>query len=294
MTSATWEPVVEEVSDSVPAVRAAALHDLLDAPGGPPAPGSPVPALWHWLAFLPRAPQRELGTDGHPKLGGFLPPVGLPRRMIAGGRVTFHSTAPLDAPLWRRSVVTSVTQKSGRSGELVFVEVLHELTSEGRPILSERQDLVYRDAPQVDRSSPPQAGTVSSSRRTAEPLSEDWTWRMELPTDPRVLFRFSALTYNAHRIHYDYPYVTQVEGYPNLVVHGPLQAVALAELCRRFAPDRTVITFTFRGLRPAFSGGPLHVAGRPVDTSKADLAVLDGTGQPTMTAAVEFGALAGA
>jgi 3-methylfumaryl-CoA hydratase len=214
--------------------------------------------------------------------------------MIAGGRVTFHSTAPLDAPVWRRSVVTSVTQKSGRTGELVFVEVLHELTWEGRPILSERQDLVYRDAPQVDASSPPQAGTVASRRRTTEPLSEDWIWRMELATDPRALFRFSALTYNAHRIHYDYPYVTQVEGYPNLVVHGPFQAVALAELCRRFATDRNVITFSFRALRPAFSDGPLHVVGRPVDTSQADLAVLDGTGELTMTAAVEFGAPAGA
>jgi 3-methylfumaryl-CoA hydratase len=285
----------------VSSIRAAALNDLLDAPGAPLNPGNSVPPLWHWLAFLPRVAQHDLGEDGHPKLGGFLPPVSLPHRMIAGGRVTLRGIAPLDAPLSRRSVVSSVTEKSGRTGDLVFVEVTHELAWDGRPVLTEHQDLVYRNGRTAGTatSNPagppdPSDGAGSTRREPGSQGSEQWAWHIALPTDPRALFRFSALTYNAHRIHYDYRYATQVEGYPDLVVHGPLQAVALAELCRRFAPDRTVASFAFRARRPAFSGGgPLHVRGRPLGGLQADLAIFDDTGQVTMTAAVDFAAPAG-
>jgi 3-methylfumaryl-CoA hydratase len=282
-----WQPVVEQAVDTVPASRAAALHDLLDAPGDPPGAGDPVPPLWHWISFLPRSAQRDLGEDGHQKLGGFLPQVDLPRRMFAGGRVEFLDSAPLDAPLSRRSVVTSVTEKSGRTGDLVFVEVMHELTRGDRAVLTEQQDLVYRSAP--DAGTPRSPERSGSANDDAGPTgAKDWPWRIDLPTDPRMLFRFSALTYNAHRIHYDHRYATQVEGYPDLVVHGPLQAVALAELCRRFAPDRAVASFLFRARRPVFSGGPIHVRGRPVDGSKAELVVVDSSGQASMTATVEF------
>ena len=271
--AAPWAPVAEERVDAVPAAAAAALHGLLDAPGPPPGPGDPLPPLWHWLAFLPDAPQRHLGPDGHLRQGGFLPPTRLPRRMFAGGRIDHEGPVAVAQPLHRTSLVTSVTEKSGRSGDLVFVEVTSRLSAGGRPAITEVHDLVYRGA------APPAAA--------GDPPPEDdagWAWHEELATDPTVLFRFSALTYNAHRIHYDRAYATEVEGYPGLVVHGPLQAIALAELCRRHLGDRQVATFSFRACRPAFDGAPLRLRGRRIDDNRVELAALDGSGHVTMTA----------
>jgi 3-methylfumaryl-CoA hydratase len=240
--------------------------------------------LWHWLAFLPDAPQGELGSDGHPRLGTLLPPSRLPRRMFAGGRIELGPPIAVGELIHRRSVVTSVTEKSGRSGELLFVEVTHELSCHSQTSVTETQDLVYRPA------SPPGAasGSAGPSGETADSGADDphWAWALELATDPTLLFRFSALTYNAHRIHYDRVYATEVEGYPGLVVQGPLQAIALAELCRRNARDRRVATFTFRALRPAFDGAPIQLRGRMRDDDHAELVALDRNGQRTMTADV--------
>jgi 3-methylfumaryl-CoA hydratase len=255
-----WQPVTEVATDTVTAAAAAALHGLLDASGDPPADGDPLPALWHWLAFLPRVPQRDLGADGHPKKGGFLPPVPLPRRMFVGGRIRFGTAAYVGAPLLRSSTVASVEDKTGRSGRLVFVAVHHQLaTPDSATAIVEEQDLVYREP------TPQQAAEVPVSE--SEPTGS-WPWTWDVAIDPTVLFRFSALTYNAHRIHYDRPYATGVEGYPGLVVHGPLQAVALAELCRRQLPDRALTSFRFRALRPAFDDGPLQLRGRHLSNSQ--------------------------
>jgi 3-methylfumaryl-CoA hydratase len=291
----------------VTATAAAALHGLLDAPGPPPAAGEPVPPLWHWLAFLPDAPQRELGSDGHPRLGSFLPPSRLPRRMYAGGRIELALPIAIGEPIHRRSVVSSVTEKSGRSGDLLFVEVTHELSCDSQSSVTETQDLVYRPAsPTASPAASPTASPATSptasaaapagaasgsavpSGGIADPGADDqhWAWRLELSTDPTLLFRFSALTYNAHRIHYDRAFSTEVEGYPGLVVHGPLQAIALAELCRRNAPDRCVATFTFRALRPAFDGSPLELRGRLRDEDHGELVAFDRDGRRTMTADV--------
>lgn len=271
--TAGWTPVVEQTDDVVTPEAAAALHGLLDAPGLPPRAHDPLPPLWHWLAFLPHVPQRELGPDGHPKQGGFLPPTRLPRRMFAGGRLDLPTPVAVGRRLHRTSVVTSVTEKAGRSGDLLFVEVTHELASAGRTVIIEVQDLVYR-------------GPSAASGGGGAPFHEDGTWTLqeELSTDPTLLFRFSALTYNAHRIHYDRAYATEVEGYPGLVVHGPLQAMALAELCRRHLPDRRVAAFAFRARRPAFDGPPLRLRGRLIDAAQAELVAVDAEGQPTMTA----------
>jgi 3-methylfumaryl-CoA hydratase len=242
--------------------------------------------LWHWLAFLPDASQAELGSDGHPRLGTFLPPTRLPRRMFAGGRIEFGSPIAVGEFIRRRSVVTSVTEKFGRSGELLFVEVTHELSCDSQTSVTETQDLVYRPASPSGAAT----GSPATTGGTADAGADDrnWAWGLELATDPTLLFRFSALTYNAHRIHYDRAYATEVEGYPGLVVHGPLQAIALAELCRRNARDRRVATFTFRALRPAFDGAPLQLRGRARDDNHAELLALDRDGQRTMTADVAF------
>jgi 3-methylfumaryl-CoA hydratase len=273
-----WEPVVEEGVDLITPATAAALHGLLDAPGPPPGAGDPLPPLWHWLAFLPRTPQRDLGDDGHPRPGSFMPPAE-GRRMFAGGHLVLDGGLRVGAELRRRSEVTAVEQKEGRSGRLQFVTVTHQLhpAQSGGPAVTDVQDIVYRPP-----APPAAAGAASAPDPTAD--AGRWDWGFELRPDPTLLFRFSALTYNAHRIHYDRTYATEVEGYPGLVVHGPLQAIALAELCRRNLPDRPLRSFRFRALRPAFDGRPLQVVGRADGEDRIALAVVDDAGSTTMQA----------
>ena len=276
--AAVWQPVVEEAEDVVTPAAAAALHGLLDAPGPPPAMGAPLPPLWHWLAFLPRTPQRDLGPDGHPRRGAFMPPAE-GRRMFAGGHLELAAGLAVGDVIQRRSVVSKVEEKTGKSGRLVFVAVTHDLASNGRSALTETQDIVYRPPAPASTAGPP-PGSPSPAA-----AGETWDWGFDLSTETTVLFRFSALTYNAHRIHYDRPYATEVEGYPGLVVHGPLQAIALAELCRRYLPERVIHSFRFRAMRPAFDGPPLRIAGRLADNgTEVSLAALDQDGEVTMRA----------
>jgi 3-methylfumaryl-CoA hydratase len=279
-SEAEWVPVVEERDDTVHDVSAAALHGLLDIMGEPPALGTPLPVLWHWLAFLPNAPERELGQDGHPLLGNFMPPTTLPRRMFASARIEFLEPITVGGPLHRRSVVTDVATKSGRSGELVFVEVTHEISSNGNLAILERQQLVYRSDEASNRRS-----IEAASPRNDLASNGEWEWQRLLPTDPRLLFRFSALTYNTHRIHYDQAYATEVEGYPGLVVHGPLQAIALARLCGENV-TRSIAAYEFRALRPAFVGSRLQLRGRASGTDEVELAAFDDDGQMTVRASV--------
>ena len=288
---ASWEPVVEETADALTPAVAAAMHGLLDAPGAPPGPGDPVPLLWHWLTFLPRTPQRDLGPDGHPRPGSFLPPAS-GRRMFAGGQVSRGDRdLRVGEELARRSVVTGVREKTGRSGSLVFVTVNHELSGRDGLSVTDVQDIVYRPpAPPPSAASAAPAANPTPAAPTADiggaggDGDDGWDWGLDLRPDPTLLFRFSALTYNAHRIHYDRTYATEVEGYPGLVVHGPLQAIALAELCRRNVPGRPLRTFRFRAVSPAFDGRPLRFRGRWTDDDQVTLVALDDTGVTTMEA----------
>ncbi|MGF6774738.1 3-methylfumaryl-CoA hydratase [Paraburkholderia sp. GAS199] len=220
-----------------------------------------VPPLWHWLYFLPVTPISEVGPDGHPKRGGFLPPVPLPRRMWAGGRLTFHAPLKVGDRATRTSTIVNIEDKTGRSGRLVFVTVQHTIEVAGELRIEEEHDIVYRDEPQ-EGARPPQAARAP----------EDAAWQRTIDTDAVLLFRYSALTFNGHRIHYDYPYVTEVEGYPGLIVHGPLIATLLVDLMRRELPAATLESFAFKALRPAFSGQPLTVCGKPsADGKTVDL-----------------------
>lgn len=275
----SWSPTTEMRTDEVTARSAGALHGLLDGVGAPPGPGDPIPPLWHWLAFLPSAPQEQLGPDGHPRASGLLPPIDLAHRMYARGNITVDSALTIGSTLERRSCVTSITKKSGRTGELVFVEVTHEISGVGAGSVIDVQDLVYRGKV----TSPPKSAPESESAPSA---TKEWLWRRELRIDATLLFRFSALTYNAHRIHYDYNYATKVEGYPDLVVHGPLQAVALLELCRRHIPERDVVNIEFIAKRPAFDGAPLHLRGRWMDDDAVELEAVDQSGVASMTCVV--------
>lgn len=237
--------------------------------------GAPLPLLHHWLYFWDVQPPAKLGTDGHPAKGGFLPPVPLPRRMWASGRLEFHQPLRLGDVVTKTSTIEAVTHKSGRSGELVFVTVRHDLDAGDGVAVSEVQDLVYRGAASVPLSAPqPQP-------------APDASWCETVAADPVLLFRYSALTMNGHRIHYDRPYAVGEEAYPALVVHGPLQATLLIRLAAAHL-DAPITGFQFRGQQPAFDGLPLHVCGEPIGQG-AELWTQQGEGR-NMLASVTTGA----
>ena len=220
--------------------------------------GDALPPPWHWQYFLSMSPMAEVGPDGHPQRGGFLPPVPLPRRMWAGSRMEFHRPLRIGDAITRVSRIADVTLKEGRSGTLVFVKVRHEIAGPQGPALVDEHDIVYRDLPKPDDPAPsPRSAPVQCM------------WRREIRPDPVLLFRYSALTYNSHRIHYDHPYVTKVEGYPGLVVHGPLLATLLLDLLVREQPRATIAHFEFRAVRPVFDVAPFFVCGQPSADGKA-------------------------
>lgn len=229
------------VADDLVAGPVNRLAALLDH-RAPPWPADRVPPLGHWLFFLPDAPQSALGEDGHP--ADRMAPEGAgPRRMWAGGRIDFHADLPLGARAVRTSVVERVEQKTGRSGALTFVTLRHEIRVGDTLAVEEWQDIVYRDAPRTSgpaSMATPEIRTAASSRR--------------LQLGPAALFRYSALTFNAHRIHYDLPYATGVEGYAGLVVHGPLQATLLVDHLLRIRPEARLASLQFRGARPLYAG----------------------------------------
>jgi 3-methylfumaryl-CoA hydratase len=249
-----WIGRTETVEDMVTATPYAALSATLDRESARPEQGTALPALWHWLYFLPLHRRSEIGPDGHAKRGGFLPPVPLPRRMWAGSQFQFHKFVRIGDAVQRTSTIDSVNEKSGRTGALVFVKVRHEIRTNGERdvALTEFHDIVYREAAKsTDVAPPPQAAPAKSA------------WEKKWVPDDVLLFRYSALTFNGHRIHYDRRYVTQVEGYPGLIVHGPLIATLLVDLLRWQRPDARVAKFEFRAVRPVFDIHHFFVCGAP-------------------------------
>jgi 3-methylfumaryl-CoA hydratase len=209
-----------------------------------------LPPLSHWLYFLPTTPTAELKGDGHPKMGGFMPPIALPQRMWAGGRVSFLAPIGIDAQMTRRSTITDVSLKDGNSGPLVFITLKHEITVDGNVAVVDEQDIVYRE-PATPRASMPKAA----------PAPYEAEWRHRVDPSPTLLFRYSALTFNSHRIHYDKPYACDEEGYPDLVVHGPLIATLLANSVSQEIPGARMTNFNFRAVRPLFADEPFFVCG---------------------------------
>ncbi len=241
-----------DVAAREPALRLAATLDRVDLLERLQAPGAALPPCWHWLYFLPREAQSALGADGHVARGGFLPPVALPRRMWAGSRLEFIAPIAFDAALERTSTITRVEDKRGRSGALTLVTVRHEVRADGRLAIVDEHDIVYREAPRP--------GAQPAAPPNGEPAREA-RFRRRVAADPVLLFRYSALTFNGHRIHYDRRYATEVEGYPGLVVHGPLQATLLLDLLDRELPDARPVRFAFRALAPIFDTAPFDVCG---------------------------------
>jgi 3-methylfumaryl-CoA hydratase len=247
-----WVGRSETRTDTLDARPVALLSATLDRDDPPPRIGGLLPPLWHWLYFLPSYRQSEIGPDGHARRGGFLPPVPLPRRMWAGSRCDWTRPLRIGETVTRISRIVSVAPKRGASGELVFVLVRHEFSTADGPALAEEHDIVYRDLAPTEPSANPAAVAPANA-----------TWTRRIVPDDVLLFRYSALTFNAHRIHYDRRYVTEVEGYPGLVVHGPLLATLLVDLLRRNGVGETLRRFEFRARRPLFDTAPFDVCGRP-------------------------------
>jgi len=268
-----WRPEPVEMVRRADPWFAEAFADLLDAPRP-----EQLPPLWHWLVLLGHPAGSNTGADGHPASGPFLPPIPGRRRMFAGGRLRQDAPIPLGAELSSRATVSDVTVKTGRSGEMAFVTVRTELAVDGAPVGVEEQDIVYRSEPP---GTPPRTLPPPETDQP-EPEGE---WRLELATDPVLLFRFSALTYNGHRIHYDKQYATDTEGYPGLVVHGPLLALLALELPRRHAPERAVRSFEYRLVRPAFVPARI-VAAANAQGSEAEVVVAARGAGPSLTAKV--------
>jgi 3-methylfumaryl-CoA hydratase len=268
-----WVDRSEEAHDTVTAGPLNRLAALLDHTGDKFIHRSVIPPLAHWLFFLPETPQSELGPDGHARRGGFIPALeGYPRRMWAGSRFSFLKDIRVGDRLRRVSRIAAVTPKTGASGRMVFVTVRHELSrADEEPALVDEHDIVYR--------SPDGAAATAAPRRM-----EPGHWRRTLTPDAVMLFRYSALTFNGHRIHYDRDYARTVEGYPGLVVHGPLIATLLVDLVGRHAPEARVESFSFRALAPLFDGAEMSVnASLPTADGAVALWASDAAGGLAMT-----------
>lgn len=271
-----WIGKQEVCYANIAVTQAQSMAAILDWDNTLQPKGQILPSPWHWLYFLPTPKSSELDVDGHARRGGFLPPVPLPRRMWAGSRIAFKTPIRIGDNTRRVSTIKDVISKQGGSGQLVFVTISHDIlvieddSKTERLAISEEQDIVYREA---------STSTVPPNKTPT--LEPDWSHTIK--PDPALLFRFSALTFNAHRIHYDRSYAVDTEGYDGLVVHGPLTAALLLDLLRKNLPDATVNTFKFRGVKPLTDTGAFKIEGC-LEDNNVRLWALDASGSLVMEA----------
>lgn len=285
-----WAPVLVTTEEYVDPAPVAAVQALLDDGLPKVGTGDSLPPLWHWLAIPRWTPTAQLAMDGHPLKGSFLPPVPQPRRMWAGGDVKLHRPLIVGTTAVRESEVVSVQRKCGHSGELVIVKTMTRLyDTAGALAVEERQDVVYRDGGvAAEHGAAEGVVPATSEQRPRTPLRRQGEWEWRLATDPTLLMRFSSATANAHRIHYDWPYATQVEGYPGLLVHGPLMTLSVAETVRLERPDDRVLRIAHRNLSPLFCGQSADV--RPVEKSATGMTLgLFASERQCTSLAVTFG-----
>ncbi len=274
-----WVGRTEAAQDLIALDRCHAMQATLDRPDPLLRHRDPLPPLWHWLYFWTIAPRSELGRDGHPALGGFLPPLDAARRMWAGSRIAFLRPLHIGEQADRVSTISNIAAKRGRGGRLVFVTVRHEISGAEGPAIVDEHDIVYRVG---------DGGEAVG--QSGKPAPADPIYSEVVRVDPTMLFRYSALTFNGHRIHYDRDYATGTEGYAGLVVHGPLLATLLVDLAVRSWSDRTIGQFVFRALRPIIDTAPITLCGSQKDDGM-DLWVAGEAGQLAMTAQAEFHAV---
>ena len=270
-----WVGREEERRERLHASAVAAMAATLDLDVAPRA-GEALPPGWQWLFFNPTVRRGELGPDGHPQRGGFLPPVALPRRMWAGSRIRYLADAPVDAEATRRSKILKVEEKTGKRGSLCFVTVEHTTSCAGATCIVEEQDIVYREPP-------PLGATPAPERHDGEAQ-----WRSIVTPDTTLLFRYSALTFNGHRIHYDQAYARNEEGYPDLVVHGPLTATLLQHFAVEHGDGRRLARFDFRGVTPLFVDRAFTLEGRESDGATLSVWARGPDGELAMSATAVF------
>jgi len=270
-----WVGRQESKEDDISLFPAQALAAALDNEHIPQK-GDELPAFWEWIYFLATPRASATGSDGHPDKGGFLPPVPLPRRMWAAGEVENHKPLVIGQAATRLSTIESVDLKSGSTGTLVFVNVKHEISQNGDLCITQVQNIVYREQPAANAPLPP-----------AKPAPELCDFSEQITPDPVLLFRYSALTYNGHRIHYDRNYAVEEELYSALVVHGPLLVTLLLDLKRQHLSDSTLAKFKFRAVRPTFDDASFTVAGKK-DGNQLSLWSADNSGALCMTIKAEL------
>lgn len=237
-----------------------------------------LPLLYHWLYFLPIVDQAELGTDGHPKKGGFLPQIPFPKRMWAGSRVQFLKPILFEQKIQRHSEISNIVFKQGKSGELFFVTVKHSIYAQGELAIVDEHDIVYREA----------HNQIQTSKVTPSQQEErHYSYKQSFAADTSLLFRYSALTFNSHKIHYDITYATQVEGYPSLVVHGPLLATLLLHQLAIEYPDKQVAQFEFKAIKPVFQFNDFFICG-DIHEQDGSLWIEHSDGQIAIKASVKF------
>lgn len=272
-----WTPSVETVTETIDLTQVRKLAGVLDLDEAAFVDGTALPPMWHWLFFLHRAPTANIGPDGHPRRGGFFPPVELQRRMFAGEQIKFHAPLSVGQPATRTGTITRLDEKEGRNGRMVLASAHYRVEQAGKLCLEDTHDIVYiagggaTPAPGPDAFTPP-----------------DDAWHRTVKADPVFLFRYSALSFNSHRIHYDRDYAQNEEGYPGLIVHGPLTALLLAELARANV-DAPMTQFSFRGRAPLFEPWPFHLVGQHGDDGSAELQAVRNDATVAMTATAQFG-----
>lgn len=273
-----WIGNTETAHDVVTAAKAAGMAALLDWDEPAPGPGAPLPAMWHWMFFSTTTRQSQLGVDGHPARGGFMPPVPLPRRMFAGSKATYHAPLRVGDAISRTATILSVEEKDGRSGPLVFVRVLFAISGPDGLAIEDEHTIVYREEPSGAPPVPPKADLSGAA------------WTRTITPEPVMLFRYSALTFIGHRIHYDRPYATGVEFYPGLVVHGPLIANLMSEQVRIESGGRPIASYSFRAISPLYDVAPFTIAGIPdEDGGGCALVAVNADGGLAMQAHAVFG-----
>jgi 3-methylfumaryl-CoA hydratase len=270
-----WIGREEETKDRISVSAARAMAATLDLDPAPQA-GDPLPPGWQWLFFNPTVRASSLGSDGHPQRGGFLPPIELPRRMWAGSRIRYLSALPIEAQAKRRSRILKIESKSGKRGSLVFVTLQHTIEWDGVTCIAEEQDLVYREA------------TASSSESVPQRYDGVSQWSSSVMPDTTLLFRYSALTFNGHRIHYDQAYARNEEGYPDLLVHGPLTATLLQQFALKHGGGRRLAGFEFRGVVPLFVDRAFQLEGHASDDGALTLWARGPDGELAMSARAAF------
>jgi 3-methylfumaryl-CoA hydratase len=273
-----WVGREEENTERILGSAVTAMAATLDFERAPRA-GEPLPPGWQWLFFNPVARRSALGVDGHPRRGGFLPPIELPRRMWAGSRIRYLADLPVEAQATRRSRILKIENKSGKRGALSFVTVQHTISCDGTACISEEQDIVYREV------TPPGAVTAAAPPQRYDGVPQ---WSRSFEADTTLLFRYSALTFNGHRIHYDQAYARDEEGYPGLVVHGPLTATLLQQFALEHGGGRPLARFDFRGVTPLFVGRAFQLEGQQGDDGTLAVWARGPDGELAMSATAAF------